>query len=386
MARKIGKKRAALRPAALAEELAPLRQGIDAIDDQLVELLNKRAGLAQRIGQLKARAALPAYVPERERHVLDRLVAVSTGPLPGDSLRMIYKEIISASLALESPLTVAFVGPVASAAHEASKRHFGLSARLIAQRSAAEVFDELHAERCAYGVVPIENTAEGLAHGTLDLFISSDLQVCAEVVLRKNYHLLTSTGALDAVARVYAEPEDRASCGRWLEAHLPEASALQAANAAQAAQLAQRDPSVALLVHGGVAASLYGLQIAASNLKEGTRDVARYWILGHDEPGPTSKDRTSVLFAVKDVQGVLYKALQVFARAKVNLTRIESRPARRRTWDFLFFIDMDGHRQDADVKRALGQLSEACVFMKVLGSYPQARASNRASAGYAKEL
>ena len=381
------KKKSSPRPAAaLAADLAPLRQGIDAIDDQLIELLNKRAGLAQRIGQLKARAALPAYVPERERLVLNRLVGASRGPLPEDSLRLIYKEIISASLALESPLTVAFVGPPAGAAHEAGKRHFGLSARLTAQNNITEVFDELHAERCAYGVVPIENTAEGLEHGTLDMFISSDAGVCAEIVLRKNYHLLTATGSLAKVTRVYAEPQDRESCRRWLETHLPEAVGVSAANPAQAAQLAQADAGVALLVTGGVAASLYGLQVAASNLKEGTRDTSRYWIIGHDEPQPTGKDRTSVLFAVKDTQGILYKGLQVFARAKVNLTRIESRPARRRNWDYLFFIDLEGHKQDAAVKRALAQLAEACVFMKILGSYPQARPAARAGGGYAKEL
>jgi chorismate mutase/prephenate dehydratase len=364
-------------PSVLAEQLRPLREGIDGLDNQIVDLLNRRAGLAQRIGQIKNIAQQPAYVPERERQVLNRLMKRSRGPLSEDSLRLIYKEIISASLALESPLQVAFVGPQASLAHEAAKRHFGLSARLAAQPAVGDVFAEVLGERCAYGVVPVENTAEGLEHATLDVFIPSDVGVCAEVIVRRNYHLLTGSGTLTRVRRILAHPADLVACRNWLEHNLPDVMTVSVPSTAQAAAMAQDDASAAVLVQSDVAASLYKLHSAASNLKDSGGEMSRFWVIGHDEPPPTGKDRTSVLFAVKDVQGILYKGLQAFARAKINMTRIESRPARQRQWDYLFFVDLDGHKQDPPVKRALQQLADSCAFMKILGSYPRGRLDSR---------
>jgi chorismate mutase/prephenate dehydratase len=378
------KKTATSATAKLRPELAPLREGIDACDDQIIALLNRRAGLAQQIGAIKARAKVRAYVPERERQVLDRLVALSKGPLPEESLRQIYKEIISASLALESPLQIAFLGPEATFTHAACKKHFGSSARLKTCSTIADVFGEVENHRCEYGVVPIENSAEGLVHHTLETFIGSDLLICAEVLLPVNHHLLSNAGDTQKVTKVYAHPEAVQDCQPWLDAHLAHARLVDVASTARAVQLAAEDDTAAA-VGIEMAASLYNVPIVARNLESSSGNFTRFLVIGHDEPTASDHDRTSLMFALKDAPGILYTALQRLARSQINLTRIESRPARRRHWDYLFFIDIDGHRAEANVAAGLEELAEMCVFIKVLGSYPQGKLQARRG-GPSKEI
>ena len=359
-----------------AATLRTLRGSIDEVDDALIDLLNRRAHLACDVAKAKAQASLRAYVPERERQLLDRLCARSRGPLPEHSLRLIYKEIISACLALESPLEVAFLGPEATFTHEATKRYFGLSARLKACRSIPDVFDDVERSRCAFGVVPIENSSEGMVDHTLDAFTRSRLQICAEVLLEVSHHLLTHSGDVIGVTKVYSPLQALEQCRSWLHANLPGVPHVDVPNTARAAQLAAEDPTAAA-VATDLAASMYGLRIAASNLDDLGGNLTRFLVIGHDEPSPTGQDRTSIMFALKDTAGVLYEALGSFARAGINMSRIESRPSRRQPWEYLFFIDLDGHRTAPDVSEAIASLQTTCSFMRVLGSYPQGRLTSR---------
>lgn len=360
----------------LDTELGKLRHEIDHLDDAIIDLLNRRAGCAIQVGQLKAQHAQRAYVPERERQVLDRLVQKSKGPLLPDSLRQIYKEIISASLALESPLDVSYLGPEATFTHEATKRHFGMSARLNARRTIAEVFDDVERERCDFGVVPIENSTEGVVSHTLDSFVSSDLIINAEILLSVSHHLLNRSGTIGGITKVYSHPQALSQCRNWLAQNLPGVPLVDVSSTARAAQLAAED-STAAAIASDLAASLYSLQIAASHLEDLKSNMTRFLVIGTEEAAPSGTDRTSVMFSVKHAPGILYRALAAFGRNEVNLSRIESRPSRKRAWEYLFFIDVDGHRLDAAVTEAIEELAEASVFIKVLGSYPRGALSSR---------
>ncbi len=357
-------------------ELEELRQEIDRIDDSIIELLNQRAEVALHVGEIKAASSQRAYVPERERQVLQRLTHKSKGPLPAESLTLIYKEIISASLALERPLEVAYLGPEATFTHEASKRHFGMSAHLRACRSIREVFDEVEHGRSQFGVVPIENSTEGVVSHTLDMFMASDLSICAEVQMEVSHHLLTRSGELDGITKVYSHPQALAQCRGWLEANLPGVPLVDVSSTARAAQLAYEDRAAAA-VASELAASIYDLRVAAGRLEDMRGNLTRFLVIGGDEPAATGNDRTSIMFALKDEPGILYEALAPFAQVGVNLSRIESRPSRRRAWDYLFFIDLEGHKSASAVAGAIEKLRQACVFMKVLGSYPQGRRMRR---------
>jgi chorismate mutase / prephenate dehydratase len=351
-------------------ELASLRAEIDSIDDRLIALINERARTAQKVGAVKARQKKPAYAPERERELLERLAERNQGPVPAHGLRLIYKEIISACLALESPLEVAFLGPEATFTHEASKRHFGMSARLGARSTIAEVFAEVERGRADYGVVPIENSTEGVVNHTLDSFMQSDLSICAEVLLQVSHHLLSRSGEIGRITKVYSHPQALAQCRAWLAANLAGIPLVDVSSTARAAQLAAEDPGAAAIA-SELAGAIYGLQSAASHLEDLRGNLTRFLVIGRDQPSPTGADRTSIMFALKDEAGVLFRALQPFASRDINLSRIESRPSRRRAWEYLFFIDLDGHKEQPAVNEAVTALQEACEFVKVLGSYPR---------------
>ncbi len=377
--RQRGPRRAAPRaPEVEAEhvDLGAVRRGIDAIDSRIVGLLNERAKLAERAGAAKLRDGRPTYAPDREREVLDRLARINEGPLPDESLRVIYHEILSASRALESPLIVAYLGPEATFTHEAAKRHFGLSAHLAARRTIAEVFADVERGRAAYGVVPIENSQEGVVNHTLDLFVNSDLSIGAEILLGVHQHLLSRTGDLSAVTRVYSHAHAIAQCRQWLENNLAGVPLIDVDSTARAAELAAEDPSAAAIA-SEMAATLYRLQPAARRIEDMRGNATRFLVIGHDEPKPTGADRTSLVFALHDTPGILHRALAVFAKDRVNLTRIESRPSRRRAWDYIFFVDLEGHQKDPEVARVITALRKSCAFLKVLGSYPRGRAGQK---------
>jgi chorismate mutase / prephenate dehydratase len=351
--------------------LPELRIAIDGIDDELLRLLNERARLVQEVGKLKSELKQPFYVPDRERQILERLQAANAGPFPTEALRPVFSEIISACLSLETPLRVAFLGPEATFTHMAARTRFGLSARYVPAATIAGVFTEIEKGLADLGVVPIENSTEGVVNSTLDVFMESELCISAEIVTQVSHCLLTRTGLLDGVQKVYSHPQALAQCRGWLSANLPRAALIEVASTALAARLTRDDP-VAAAVSSELAGQLYDLKIAKRKIEDEVRNLTRFLVVGKEPASATGKDKTSILFSLKDSAGVLYRVLQPLADAGVNLSRIESRPSRKRAWDYVFFIDVDGHRDDAEVKAAIAALQGSCGFVKVLGSYPRA--------------
>jgi chorismate mutase/prephenate dehydratase len=351
--------------------LPELRQAIDAVDDQLLELLNRRARLVKQVGAEKARTQQPFYVPDRERQIVERLQDGNAGPFPTEALRAVFSEIISACLSLEDALKVAFFGPEATFTHMAARSRFGLSARYLPAPTIQGVFDDLEKGVADLGVVPIENSTEGVVNSTLDMFMESELKISAEIVLRVSHCLLNRSGQLEDIQKVYSHPQALAQCRTWLSTHLTKSALIEVASTALAARLAKDDPTSAA-VASELAGQLYDLRIARRKIEDELHNVTRFLVIGRKEAARTGKDKTSLMLSVKDQPGVLYKVLQPLADAGLNLTRIESRPSRRRAWDYVFFIDLDGHLEDANVKQAVERLAGACDAVKVLGSYPRA--------------
>jgi len=355
----------------MTTKLPTLRQAIDSLDDKLVELLNERARLVQEVGAIKAQLKQPFYVPERERQILERLQQANTGPFPTEALRPVFSEIISACLSLEHPLRVAFLGPEATFTHMAARTRFGLSARYVPAATVAGVFTEVEKGMADLGVVPIENSTEGVVNSTLDVLIDSELSITAEIATEVSHCLLTRTGTLDGLQKVYSHPQALAQCRGWLSANLPNVAQIEVASTALAARLTRDDP-VAAAVASELAGQLYDLKIARKKIEDEVRNVTRFLVVGREPPPPTGRDKTSILFSLKDAAGVLYKVLQPLADAGLNLSRIESRPSRKKLWDYVFFIDVDGHTGEMGVEAALRALEARCEFVKVLGSYPRA--------------
>lgn len=353
-------------------DLATLRAMIDRTDDELLRLLNERAGLVAQVAALKERLQVPFYVPSREKQIVDRLAAQNAGPFPNEAIRPVFQEIFSACLSLEKTVRVAYLGPEATFTHMAVKRQFGLSARTIPVGTIAGVFEEVERGGADFGVVPVENSAEGVVNHTLDTFVDSDLKISAEIVLEVSHCLLTRGGLEPGgVERVYSHPQALAQCRRWLAANLPRAVVVEAASTAEAARLA-RDDARGAAIASELAARLYELTVARRKLEDVAENVTRFLVIGKQQAEPTGRDKTSLLLALRDEPGVLFKVLGPFADRGVNLSKIESRPSRRKPWEYVFFIDVDGHQRDANVAAALGELAKGCESVKVLGSYPRA--------------
>ena len=354
------------------ESVDVLRKKIDQIDEKVVNLLNDRALLAQRIGRSKSLRKQEVYAPHREKEILQRLSALSCGPLPTASIRSIYREVISACRSLEEPLRVAFFGAEATYSHLAAKEQFGASAELRSTTSIAEVFQEVAGDRAAFGVVPIENSTEGVVAHTLDCLVESELQICGEIFLEIHHNLLSRGGRAEDVKRIISHPQALAQCRAWLSAHFPEIQVEEVASTAHAALAASNDGSVAA-VASALASEVYGLDFVASNIEDRSNNITRFLVVGKLETPPSSKDKTSLVFSAKDKPGVLYKMLQPFAKSRINLSKIESRPIKNKPWEYLFFLDLLGHREQAAVKKAIAGLEKNCVFCKILGSYPSGK-------------
>lgn len=353
--------------------LPELRALIDALDERLLALLDERARIAAEVGEVKRslQPDAPFHAPARERAVLARLESLSAGPFPREAIRAVFQEIMSACLSLERPLRVAFPGPEGAFAHQAVKYQFGLSAHPAPQRAISAVFHAVEAGRADYGVVPVESATEGVVDPTLDAFLDSSLRVVAEILLPMELSLLVHQDVgLGGVQRVYAQAEALRHAEEWLAANLPQASRVAAASALEAARLAREDPDGAA-VAPDVAARLFDLRVAAENVQQAGADATRYWVLGKKPSAPTGRDRTSIVVSVKDSPGVLLRILEPLARRGLNLTRIESRPSRRRSWEYVFFLDLEGHEADPPVAAALAEVGQATAGVKLLGSYPR---------------
>jgi chorismate mutase / prephenate dehydratase len=353
-------------------DLATLRAQIDAVDDEILRLLNERARFVGQVASLKERLQVPFYVPSRERQIVDRLAAANSGPFPTEAVRPVFQEIFSACLSLEIVVKVAYLGPEATFTHMAVRHQFGLSARAIPVGTIAGVFEEVERDRADFGVVPVENSTEGVVNHTLDTFVESDLSICAEIALEVTQCLLVRPGLeLGQVERLYSHPQALAQCRRWLAANLGRAALVESPSTAEAARLAREDTRGAA-VASELAARLYDLQIVRRQIEDLSQNVTRFLVLGKRQAEPTGRDKTTVLLAVRDEPGILYRVLQPFADRGINMSKIESRPSRKRPFEYVFFVDVDGHRRDEAVASALAELEKTCESVKVLGSYPRA--------------
>jgi chorismate mutase/prephenate dehydratase len=349
-----------------------LRKKIDAIDLEILKLLNKRASSVIEVGKTKLKGKCEIYAPEREREIYKRLETLNKGPFPNQALRNVFREIMSASLSLEKPLNIAFLGPPATFTHEACIQHFGLSGEFVPKNDIADVFDDVERGRVDYGVVPIENTTEGVVSHTLDMFISSQLKICAEILIEVSLYLLNKSGDIKDIAKVCSHPHAIAQSSHWLKEHLPKTPIVDVASTAAAAQMASVDPSTAAIASEG-AANLYDLKVVETKIEDNTNNFTRFLVIGRKEAEKTGSDKTSIMFAIKDEPGALYKMLKPFATMGINLTKIESRPLKRKAWEYIFFLDMDGHIKEKRIKEAIEELEGRCSFIKILGSYQKSK-------------
>jgi chorismate mutase/prephenate dehydratase len=354
------------------ESVDVLRKKIDQIDAKIVNLLNARASLAQHIGHSKSLTSQEVYVPNREREILQQISELNRGPLSTDAIRSVFREIISGCRSLESRLTVAFFGAEATNSHLAAKEKFGSSAVLRSTTSIAEVFQEVSQGRAAFGVVPIENSTEGVVAHTLDCLVESDLQICAEIYLDIHHHLLSKSGKPEDVRRIMSHPQALAQCRGWLTAHFPKITVEEVASTAHGAIAAANDASIAA-ISSALAKEVYGLTTIANNIEDRSNNITRFVVIGKMLTKPCGDDKTSLVFSAKDKPGVLFQMLQPFAKSRINLSKIESRPMKNKPWEYLFFLDLRGHRDQPAVKRAMAEVEKNCVLLKVLGSYASGR-------------
>jgi chorismate mutase/prephenate dehydratase len=348
--------------------LSEHRQSIDRLDARIVQFLNERTRHVLAIGEIKLKAGEEIYAPHREKAVFDRICRLNRGPMTGDQLRAIYREIMSSALALEKTMTIAYFGPEATFTHQAAIEKFGSSLNYSAQKTIADVFMEVSKRAADYGVVPVENSTEGVVTHTLDMFADSELKIVSQIVLQIRQCLMGNT-AMAKIRKLYVHPQSLAQCRGWLAKHLPGLEIVETSSNARSAELAAGEKFSAAL-GGALAAEKYGLGILARDIQDSTVNVTRFIVLGRQCSPPTGDDRTSLMLSVADRAGALHSAIAAFRRFKINMTKIESRPSKRKAWEYFFFVDCAGHFQDARVAQAIKQLGKHCNFVKVLGSYP----------------
>jgi len=347
------------------------RSRINDLDEQILKLLNQRAEAALRVGELKRRQDLPYFVPEREAEIVRRLLSLNPGPFPAEGIKAVWREVLSASLALEHPLPIAYLGPSATFTHQAALLRFGSAASLVPARSIAEVFEEIERGRAEFGVVPVENSTEGSVNVTLDRLIDSELVITGELLLEIAHHLLSRAQDVAEIRTVCSHPQALAQCRQWLTSNLPEVTLEEVSSTSAAVERAGSDPTVAA-VASDLAARLYALPVLSRRIEDNPFNTTRFLVLGRRAMPPTGKDKTSILCSLKHEVGALAAFLDPFARHGLNLTKIESRPTKRRPWEYVFFVDFEGHLDTPPVQAALSELRERCLFLKLLGSYPTA--------------
>lgn len=346
-----------------------LRKKIDQVDREIIRLLNERAGAAKGIGEAKKKQGLPFFDSGRQKMILDRLCKQSKGPFPETGLRNVYIEIMSSCLNIESQMTIGFLGPEATFTHIAAKEMFGSSADYIPYKSVEDVFTACEKGWTNYGVVPIETAAGGVIHNNLDRFMQSNLIICSETAL-SIHHSLMANCPLEKIQHLYSHEESFMQCRAWLKQNLPGVKLHEVSSNGEGAKLAaQKEFSGAIASE--LAAKVYGLKILVRGIQDLKDNVTRFWVIGNQPAAPTGDDKTSIMFSVKDRPGALYDLLKPFHREKINLTKIESRPTKRKPWEYVFFVDLQGHASDPTIASVLHEIEEHCEFMKVMGSYPK---------------
>ncbi len=352
--------------------LDDLRKKIDDLDKKILDLLNQRAEVVLKIGKIKCKENKNFHSPSREIEILESLEKHNQGPFPNDALRSVFREIMSASLALEEPIKVAYLGPQATFTHLACMKNYGNSAQYVPVKNISDVFEAVERGHVHYGVVPIENSTEGVVNYTLDMFLDSDLKIVSELLLEVSHHLMSMSGEMDKVRKVYSHPQPTAQCRKWIEEHLAHVPIIDAESTARAAQLAAEDPEAAAIA-SEAAVKIYGLRVIEKHIEDNVNNFTRFLSISREISQRTGHDKTSIVFSFKNQPGGLFKMLRPFAEKGINLTKIESRPSRKKAWEYVFYVDMEGHVGDQAVKEALQTLQDGCFFLKVLGSFPKAR-------------
>ena len=354
------------------DPLSELRKAIDALDSQLLTLFNQRANLAKEVATVKMQEgeSVDFYRPDREASVLRRVKEQNPGPLKDEHVARIYRELMSSCLALEKPLTIAYLGPSGTFTQEAALKHFGHAVKTIEAISIADIFRAVENGEAHYGVVPVENSTEGVVNHTLDTFMDSSLQICGEVALRIHHHLLTKSNSLDEINVIYSHQQSLGQCRQWLMSHLPNVETVAVSSNAEAARLAVEEGAAAIA--GEVASEIYDLKILAANIEDEANNTTRFLVIGQQKVPPSGVDKTSMMISTKNIAGALQSVLAPFAYAGISLNKIESRPSRLVAWDYVFFVDIDGHQDDEKVAAVLQELLPNVNLLKVLGSYPKA--------------
>ncbi|MGR9108216.1 MAG: prephenate dehydratase [Gammaproteobacteria bacterium] len=355
------------------ESLSELRKKIDSVDAQILVLLNERANIAIEVANTKRASGeeICFYRPDREASVLRRIQEENKGPLADHSVLLIFRELMSACLALEKPLTVAFLGPEGTFTQQAARKHFGHGIETLSLASIDEVFREVESRSAQFGVVPVENSTEGVITHTLDSFLTSSLVICGEVDLRIHHNLLSKQTAMTEIQEIFSHQQSFAQCRRWLDRFLPGVRRISVSSNAEAARRAVSTPHSAAIA-GDIAANIYELNIIEKNIEDEPDNTTRFLVIGNVVAERTGKDKTSLVVSTGNQPGALHAMLEPFAAHGVSMTKIESRPSRQGMWNYVFFIDIEGHQSDANVARALQNLKQKANMLKVLGSYPRA--------------
>lgn len=351
------------------DEIQNHRKEIDKVDEEILKLLNRRTEIVKEICRIKKNEKVEFHSPEREQEIINRLERINPGPFPDEAIRSVYREILSASLSLEQPLRVAYFGPRATFTHLAARKQFGSSAEYIPFEGIRDVFNAVERGHTSYGVVPIENSTEGIVSYTLDMFIDSELMISAEIMTEISHNLLSRRGRIEDIKKIYSHPQATAQCRGWLENNLPKIPIIEVTSTAKAAEMATQEIDAGAIA-SELAATLYGLQIVRRKIEDVINNYTRFLVIAKKYPQKTGKDKTSIMFSIKDRPGALHSILGPFARHSINLTKIESRPSKRKPWEYIFFMDMEGHIDDEKIKESLDEVTAECLFLKVLGSYP----------------
>jgi chorismate mutase/prephenate dehydratase len=355
-----------------SEALENLRKRIDEIDRKLLELLSERGRVAIEISKLKKENSFSVYDPAREREIEKNVTKINRGPLSKESIISIFREIISGCRSIQNRLKVAYLGPEGSFSHQAAFHEFGASVDFDPVPSFEEVFEEVEKQRASFGVVPVENSMEGSVGGVLDRFIASDLSVSSEFFERVSHFLLSKTDDIKNIEVVASHPQALGQCKRWLSHNLKHVELRETTSTARAAQLASRDKKIAAIA-GELSATIYKLKILERHIEDNPENTTRFLVIGRMHSRPSGSDKTSIVFSLKDEPAALQKVLQPFAEAQINLTKIESRPSKGRPWEYVFFVDFEGHSDDEGIRSVLSAVEKNCIFLKVLGSYPSGK-------------
>lgn len=352
-------------------ELLQFRNEIDRIDEAVLHLLSERAKCAEKIGKIKQNQsnAVPFYRPEREKAVLERLMELNQGPLPDKEIHRLFREVMSACLALEMPMDIAYLGPEGTYTQAAVLKQFGHSVNTVALRTIPEVFKSVQSENAHFGIVPIENSTEGVVTHTLDMLLKSDLQICGEILLRIQHNLLSNETDLSEVKVIYAHEQALAQCRNWINRYAPHVNCQAVSSNGHAAELAVKEPHSAAIA-GQMASDFYSLGILAAGIEDEANNTTRFLVLGNQYLDATGEDKTSLVVSSNNHPGLLHRLLEPIARHNINMTRLESRPSRQGVWEYVFFIDIEGHKDDKNVQSLLDEIQGLSSLFKVLGSYP----------------